>query len=161
MQSDPLNNILVIDEVPTIALGLQETLRPLHHPIKLKYTDNLFTALSSPSYEGKKFDLLIIGEQTGHPIADWPQSAAELKSRFGPARIMLYTPNYDPILIEKMNETGIDAYVHKYEPVEEIRKAWSRLSAGESYISAIFHTLYYEYNLRLDKMSPPENHPKS
>lgn len=161
MQSAPLNNILVIDEVPAIAVGLQEIFRFFHNPIGLEYTDNLFTALSSKSYEGKKFDLLIIGEQTDRPSANLPQSIAELKSRFGPCRIMLYTPNYDHALIEKMEEAGIDAYVHKYEPIEEIRQAWSHLLAGEGYISAIFHTLFYEYSLRLDKMYPPKNQPEN
>jgi DNA-binding NarL/FixJ family response regulator len=152
MQSNPMNSILVIDEIPVIAIGLQEIFRPLHPPILLEHTDNFFTVLSSRSYQGKKFDCLIIGEQTDRPFPDLPQSIAEWKGRFGPGRVMLYTPNYAPALIEKMEETGIDAYVHKYEPLAEILEAWSHLSEGKSYISAIFHTLYYEYGLRPDQI---------
>jgi len=154
MQSAPMNSILVIDEVPVIAIGLQVIFHTLHPPAKLEYTDNLFKALSSKTYDGRKFDLLIIGEQTDHSSADLSQSIAEWQSRFGPGKVMLYTPNYDPVLIEKMKEIGIDAYVHKYEPAAEIIKTWSLLSAGESYVSAIFHTLYHDYNLRLDP--PPQ-----
>lgn len=58
---------------------------------------------------------------------------------------MIYSTIYDPLIIQKMKETGIDAYVHKYESVDEIRKAYRHLSAGESYVSGIFHTLYYDY----------------
>jgi DNA-binding NarL/FixJ family response regulator len=159
MQSYPLNNILVIDEVPTIALGLQEIFRPFNNSIRVQQIENIFTALSSRSYEGKSFDLIIIGEQADRPSENLSRSVTELKSKFGHSRIMLYTPNYDHVLIEKMEETGIDAYMHKYEPIGEIRKAYSCLSAGEGYISTIFHTLYYEYTLRLDQLPPHKDQP--
>ncbi|HEX9511120.1 MAG TPA: hypothetical protein VF939_11610 [Puia sp.] len=161
MQSNPLNNILVIDEVPTIALGLQEIFRSLHNSIRLEQIENIFTALSSRSYEGKNFDLIVIGEQTDRPSENLSRSVTELKSRFGHSRVMLYTPNYDHVLIEKMEEVGIDAYMHKYEPIREIGKAYSCLSAGEGYISSIFHTLYYEYSLRLDQIPPPKDQPEN
>jgi DNA-binding NarL/FixJ family response regulator len=157
MQSDPLNDILVVDDMPAIAAGLKEIFRSPDHPIRLEYTDNIFTALSSSSYEGKKFDLIVIGEQKDAPLENLPQFIAECKLRFRNSRIMLFTPNYDHALLEKMEEAGIDAYLHKYEPVDEIRRAFARLSAGEGYISDIFHTLYYEYNLRPDPIPPPKD----
>jgi DNA-binding NarL/FixJ family response regulator len=46
-----------------------------------------------------------------------------------------------------METVGIDAYVHKYESIDEIRKAYAELSKGETYISGIFHTMYYQYGL--------------
>jgi DNA-binding NarL/FixJ family response regulator len=154
MQSNPMNSILVIDEVPTIALGLQEVFRPLNKSVNVGSIENVFTALSSKSYEGKKFDLIILGETVEDPTINFQQAIAELKSRFGNSRIMIYTRNYDHAIIEKMEESGIDAYIHKYEPIREIRKAYSCLAAGEGYISGIFHTLYYEYCLRIDKLPP-------
>lgn len=154
MESYPLNNILVIDEVPAIALGLQEIFRSVHHSISIEHIENIFTALSLGSYEGKSFDLIIIGEQTGHSSPNLPLSITELKGRFGNRRIMVYSPNYDHAIIEKMEESGIDAYIHKFESCAEIRKAYTCLEAGEGYISDIFHTLYYEYCLRLDKLPP-------
>ena len=157
MQSNPMNNILVIDEVPTIALGLQEVFRPLNNSAVVEHVENIFTALSSKSYEGRKFDLLIIGDQAESPLVNLPQLVAECKNRFGNSRIMIYSPLYDHGLIEKMTESGIDAFMHKYEPVEEIRKAYYSLAAGEGYISGIFHTLYYEYSLRLDKLPPRQD----
>lgn len=60
---------------------------------------------------------------------------------------MIYSSSYDPQIIEKMPEAGIDAYVHKFEPIEEIRKAYQHLSRGEPFVSAIFHALYYDYGL--------------
>jgi DNA-binding NarL/FixJ family response regulator len=160
MQSDPMNNILVIDEVPSIALGLREIFRSLNYSIRVEHTDNIFTALSSRSYEGEKFDLIVIGEQKDNPSENLSQLAAACKSRFGPCRIALYTPDYDHVLLEKMEEIGIDAYLHKYESVDEIRKAYSCLLAGERYISGIFRTLYYDYGLRLDKLPPAKDQPE-
>jgi DNA-binding NarL/FixJ family response regulator len=64
---------------------------------------------------------------------------------------MIYSSNYDPQIIEKMATAGIDAYVNKYEPIEEIRRAYRQLSQGEAFVSEIFHTLYYEYGYGLRK----------
>jgi hypothetical protein len=46
---------------------------------------------------------------------------------------------------------GIDAYVHKYEPIEEILKAYLQLARGETIISSMFHTLYYQYGYGVRK----------
>lgn len=147
MPSPLINNILVLDEMPTIALGLHELFRSLHNPVHTEHIENIFTALSSKDIEGRSFDLVVIGEQFGAPSGYLPPSIAELKDRFGPIRIMVYSPNYEPALLEKMKDAGINAYVHKYEPTGEIRKAWACLLAGEMYISPIFHTLFQEYRL--------------
>jgi hypothetical protein len=58
---------------------------------------------------------------------------------------MIYSSAYDPVIIEKMADTGINAYVHKYEPIDEILRGYKQLSGGETFVSGIFHTLYYEY----------------
>jgi DNA-binding NarL/FixJ family response regulator len=76
------------------------------------------------------------------------QAVTELRNRFGQPRIMIYSSSYDPQIIEKMREAGVDAYVHKFEPIEEIRKAYQHLSNGDSFISDIFHTPYYGYGLK-------------
>jgi len=151
MPSPLINNILVLDEMPTIALGLQGIFRTSHESVHIEHIENIFTALSSRSYEGKRFELAVIGEQPGSPSDDLLRSIAELQHRFGPMKIMVYSPNYDHSLLEKMEMAGIDAYVHKYEAVAEIRKAFSCLLAGETYISPIYRTLYYEYGLIVRK----------
>lgn len=163
MNSKPMNDIMVIDEVPAIALGLQESFRSLNYGVSTTHVENIYTALSSKSYEGKKFDLIIIGDQPEKyeedplktSLDDLLKTVAACKSRFGNSRIMIYSFNYDHAIIEKMEETGIDAYVHKFESIDEIRKAYSCLLFGQRYISGIFHTLYYEYCLRMGKL-PPE-----
>lgn len=147
MPSPLINNILVLDEMPAIALGLQGIFRAFHESIHIEHVENIFTALSSKSYEGKKFELAVIGEQLGSPSDDLLRRIAELQHRFGPMKIMVYSPNYDHTLLEKIETAGIDAYVHKYESIEEIRKAFTCLLAGETYISPIYQTLYYEYGL--------------
>ena len=73
------------------------------------------------------------------------QAVSELKRRFGQPLIMIYSSAYDPQIIEQMATAGIDAYVHKYESIEEIRNGYAKLSNGETFISGIFHTLYYDY----------------
>ena len=152
MQTPSLNRILVIDEIPLISLGLQEALRPVNPSIIVEYTESIFTALSSASYADKDYDLVIIGSRTGNNTANLRPSLHDMKERFGKARIMIYSLNYDHDIIQKMEEWGIDAYVHKYEDVPEIRNAYIRLASGQRFISAIFHTLYFEYCLDLEKI---------
>lgn len=151
MPSPLINNILVLDEMPTIALGLQGIFCSFNETVHIEHIENIFTALSSKSLEEKNFDLAVIGEQLGSPSDDLLRTIAELQHRFGPMKIMVYSPNYDHSLLEKMETSGIDAYVHKYEAVAEIRKAFSCLLAGEPYISPIYRTLYYEYGLMMRK----------
>jgi DNA-binding NarL/FixJ family response regulator len=144
MKESHPDRVLVIDEIPLIAAGLREVFRLLNPSVEVEYTESIYTALSSKSLHGRSFDLVILGVQASGFQSSLSQPASELKEQFG-GRIMIYTDQYDPIVIEKMMATGINAYVHKYESVEEIQKAYAYLSKGETYISEIFHTLYYEY----------------
>src|SRR5262249_47387104 len=110
-----------------------------------------FSALSARSYANTTFDLVITGSfQNGYsnPLL---QAVTELKKRFGQPKVMIYSNTYDPVIIEKMIETGIDAYVHKFESLEEIIKAYQQLAAGESFVSGMFHTLYYDYGYGVRK----------
>jgi len=145
------HHILVIDEIPLIAVGMQEVFRCLNPSVRVDHSPGVFTALSAKIYDGKFFDLIILGLQASCYPEDLPQSVAGLKERFGSSRIMVYTDRYDPLLIEKIKDWGIDAYVHKYETVDEIRNAYLRLSTGEAYVSGILHTMYYEYHVDLEK----------
>ena len=138
-------HVLVIDEIPLISVGLQEVFRSIHPAIRVEYTDNVFKALSSREYESKNFHLVILGSDEEKSSDSLLLHATELKQRFAESRIMVYTDQYDPELIAKTAEGIIHACIHKHEPAEEIRKAYDHLSAGETYISSIFDTLYYSY----------------
>jgi len=153
MQQYSLDNILVIDEIPAIALGLQEIFRSVRRGVKVAHVDNIFTALSSPLFEKKTFDLIILGSCPDDPSRNLPPSIAELKGKFGNSRIMIYTTLYDYELIEKMERLDIDAVVHKFESIEEVRTIYLQLSAGESCISDILYTLFFKY--QLDKLTTP------
>lgn len=146
MESFPLNNILVIDEFPLIAIGLQEVFRHLDPSVSVVHTENIFTALSSPALKEKQFGLIVVDPKTEISRDNLRQSIYELKERFNKTKLMIYSKIYDHELIEKMDTSGIDAYVHKYEDIKELRNAFSRLSQGERYISGILYTLYYEYH---------------
>jgi DNA-binding NarL/FixJ family response regulator len=145
MQAPYLIHILVIDEIPLISVGLQEVFRSIHPSIHVEYTDSVFRALSSREYENKTVDLVILGSDEEKSSDSLLIHATGLKQRFAGSRIMVYTDQYDPELIAKTAEGAIDACIHKHEPAEEIKKAYDRLLAGESYISSIFDTLYYSY----------------
>ena len=143
--STPLDKILVIDDLPLIPLAFQEVFRAINSAAVVEYSENIFSALSARIYEQARFDLVITGSLQDNYSEQLQQAVTELKKKFDNPKIMLYSSAYDPLIIEKMPEAGIDAYVHKYESIEEIRKAYTRLSNGEPYISGIFHTLYFEY----------------
>jgi DNA-binding NarL/FixJ family response regulator len=147
----PLDRILVIDDLPLIPLAFQEVFRSINASAVVKYSENVFSALSAKILADTTFDLVITGSFQDRFSTSLQQAVTELRNRFGQPRIMIYSSAYDPQIIEKMSEAGIDAYVHKFEPIEEIRKAYQHLSRGESFISAIFHALYYDYGLGIRK----------
>jgi DNA-binding NarL/FixJ family response regulator len=140
------NSVLVIDDMPLIVVGLRETLRAIQPSIQIDYADHVLTVLSSPIYENKTFDLIILGSGEDKSTGGFLLPAAELKEKFPGVRIMIYTDEYDPILIGKIGD-GIDACVHKHEGADEIRTAWLRLLEGECYLSPMLHSLYVLYRL--------------
>src|SRR5882762_10361789 len=113
MQAPWLINILVIDEIPLISVGLQEVFRTIHSAIRVEYTDNVFRALSSREYENKSIHLVILGSDEEKSSDSLLFHATELKQRFAGSRIMVYTDQYDPELIAKTAEGIIDACIHK------------------------------------------------
>lgn len=139
--------VLLIDEMPLMAAGLQEVLRAVHPAIKVEYEDNLFRVLSSPAYENRSFDLIILGSGDDHSPGSLLLPAAELKKRFPETKIMIFTDRYDPALIDKIGQGTIAACVHKHEPTQEIHKAWAQLKAGGSYLSPMLYSLYADYRL--------------
>jgi len=150
-KATPLDRILVIDDLPLIPLAFQEVFRPINPSALVEYSENIFTALSAKSFANTSFDLVITGSFQDRYSANLQQAVTELKKRFGNPLVMIYSSAYDPLIIEKMTETGIDAYVHKYESIDEIRKAYQELSCGQRYISGMFHTLYYDYGYGVRK----------
>ena len=146
-----LDRILVIDDLPLIPLAFQEVFRSINSCAQVEYSENIFTALSAKSLANTHFDLVITGSFQDRYSTPLQQAVAELKKRFGHPLVMIYSGAYDPLIIEKMSETGIDAYVHKYESIDEIRKAYQQLTTGHSYISGMFHTLYYDYGYGVRK----------
>lgn len=147
----PLDRILVIDDLPLIPIAFQDVFRSVNPAAHVDYSENVFTALSAKAFANTSFDLIITGSLQENYSINLQQAVAELKKRFAQPLIMIYSVHYDPEIIEKMAATGIDAYVHKYEPIEEIRKAFLQLSRGQSVISSMFHTLYYQYGYGVRK----------
>lgn len=151
-----LNRVLVIDDVPVIAFGLLETFTALNKQVSIDYESSVFSALSSAAHTGKTFDLLVIGLLPGHDAESIWNVLAVLTKRFGDPKLMLYASHYNHTVIEKMEQLGIDAYVHRYECMAELQRAYIRISANERYISELFYTLYNDYCLTRDWMAPGE-----
>jgi DNA-binding NarL/FixJ family response regulator len=149
MQTLPPAGVLVIDEIPLIAVGLQAVLRTMYPLIQVEHLDSVFTALSSKAFEGRLFEVVILGSGEESSSADLLSAVSALKERFPASRIMVYTDQYDPAVIAKIQERTPDACVHKFEPAEEIRRAYFQLIAGGTYLSPIFDTLYHSYRLNL------------
>src|ERR1700749_4081697 len=104
----PLDRILVIDDLPLIHLAFQEVFRSVNPAAGVEYSGNLFTALSAKTYANTHFDLVITGSFQDGYSTNLQQAVSELKKRFNEPRIMIYSSGYDPLIIEKMSETGID-----------------------------------------------------
>ena len=144
-------HILVIDEIPLIAVGLREVFRSIHPTIQLEHTESIFTALSAPSFQGTPWQLIILGSSEESAPGSLLLPAAELKAGFPGSRVLIYTDRFDAAIISKVEAGEIDAYVHKYESVDEMRKAYQLLSAGRTYVSGMFHTLYYDYGFGVNR----------
>jgi DNA-binding NarL/FixJ family response regulator len=147
MPQSRYNNILIIDEMPLIAQGIENVLRSEEPGIKVEYAGNVFHVLSAKAYDGRPLDLVILGDGEDHTPGSLLLPAAELTARFPGSRIMILSTTYEPLIIEKMSNTGIGAYVHKHEDIQVIKQAWRHLSAGDTYVSPIFETLYSVYRL--------------
>lgn len=140
------NSVLIIDEMPMIVAGLRETIHSMQPHAQIDHADDVLTILSAHHYDKRDFDLIILGSAEDDSPGGFLLPAAELKEKFPRARIMIYTDDYDPVLIGKIGE-GIDACVHKHEGAGEIRTAWIRLLEGECYLSPMLHSLYVLYRL--------------
>jgi len=139
--SGSLNRILVIGDLPLIPLAFQEVFRKINPSVHVAYSENIYTTLSAKAWDNTVFDLVIIGSLQEGYTTNLRLAVTDLRKRFGQPLIMLYSSVFDPVIVEKMSATGIDAYVHKHEPVHEIRRVYEHLSKGETPISAIFLTL--------------------
>ncbi|HEV9036042.1 MAG TPA: hypothetical protein VGQ51_05460 [Puia sp.] len=140
-----MDRILVIDDLPLIAIAFKEVFRSVNPSALVGYCGNIYTALSAKTYASATYDLVILGSEQEHWSTSLEQGMWELKDRFGVPRIMLYSAVYDAEIVGRMQAAGIDAYVHRHESVEEIREAYRQLSAGTPFISGIFRALYYDY----------------
>jgi DNA-binding NarL/FixJ family response regulator len=145
----PLNRILVIDEVPVIAFGLQQVFLSLNTSITAEHSDNILQPLSAVAYKNKAFDLVVLGMLPDGSSENVQEVLTDLKKQFGNPKVMLYVTEYDHMIIEKIEEWGLDGYVHKYESIEELQRAYTCLAADERYISEMFHTLFNDYHLNL------------
>jgi DNA-binding NarL/FixJ family response regulator len=137
--------VLVIDEIPLIAAGLEEILQSVQPGTAVIYACNVFTVLSSRSYAGKTFGLIVLGSAGSRSPSDTLRNISALKAQFPRARIMLCTDQYEPGLIDKLEERMLDGYIHKHEDVGEIRNGLTRILSGEAYLSPMLDTLYHTW----------------
>src|SRR5579872_3654629 len=53
--------VLVLDDMPLIATGLQQVLRTLHPSITVEYAESVFRVLSAPAYRDRSFSVIVLG----------------------------------------------------------------------------------------------------
>ena len=139
--------VLVLDDMPLIAHGLQEVLRTVHPAIVVEYAESVFHVLSAPAYSHRSFSVIVLGSDEDHSPGGLLLPAAELKAKFPTSRIVIFTDRYDPAVIAKTGQGTIDACLHKLEGATQIRAAWIKLAAGEPYLSPLLQSLYDAYRL--------------
>ena len=149
-----LDNILFIDKIPLLAYAFQELVRGINSAARVRYEESYFSVLSRPSE--KEFDcgLIVIGSDLDDSTVHLQVPVHELRSKFPEARMMVYSNVYDPAVIEMVENSTIDACLHTFEPVEEIRSAYEHILRGETFISSMLRTLYYEYKLQNERILP-------
>ena len=149
-----IDNILFIDKIPLLAFAFQELIRRVNTAAHVRYEENYFSVLSRPVEREFGYGLIVIGGDLEDPTVHLRVPIYELRSKFPEARVMVYSAVYDPGVIEMVENGTIDACLHTYEPVEEVRSAYEHLLRGENFISSMLRTLYYEYQLTKERILP-------
>ncbi len=142
-----INHVLVIDEIPLISVGLQEVFRNIRPSIRVDYSESAYSVLSAQKYADQLYNLVILGAGQDRTPQSLQHLVVDLRYRFPLCRIFIYTDQYLPELIDKMQDGLIHAFVHKHETADEILNAYTRLEHGETYVSSMFQTLYNTYRL--------------
>jgi hypothetical protein len=149
-----VDNILFIDKIPLMAFAFQELVRRVNTAAHVQYEESYFSVLSRPFEREFGRGLIVIGGDLDDSTVHLQVPIYELRSKFPVARMMVYSAVYDPAVIEMVENGTIDACLHTYEPVEEVRSAYEHLLRGESFISSMLRTLYYEYKLTKERILP-------
>lgn len=149
-----LDNILFIDRIPVLAYAFQEIIRGINPAANVRYEECYFSLLSRPSENDSSYGLIIVSSDLDNSSVHLQVPINELRNKFPEARMLVYSVAYNPEVIQMVEDSTIDACIHIFEPVEEIRFAYEHLLRGESYISSMLRTLYFEYNLKEGKILP-------
>jgi DNA-binding NarL/FixJ family response regulator len=149
-----IGNILFIDKVPLLAYAFQELARGVDTAAHVRYEESYFAVLSRPVAKEFGYGLIVIGGDLDDSSVHLRVPIYELRNKFPVTRMMVYSAVYDPAVIEMVENGAIDACVHTFEPVEEVRSAYEHLHRGESFISPMLRTLYYEYQLTKERILP-------
>jgi DNA-binding NarL/FixJ family response regulator len=150
--SPSLDNILFIDKIPLLAYAFQELVRGINRAVHVRYAESYFSVLSRPVTNEPGYGLIIIGSDLDDSTVHLQVPVYELRKKFPIARIMVYSGVYDPAVIQMVENSTIDACLHTFEPVEELRSAYQHLLRGETFISPMLRTLYYDYKLMDEKI---------
>jgi hypothetical protein len=149
-----LDNILFIDRIPVLAYAFQEIIRGINSAAHVRYEESYFSLLSRPIENESSYGLIILSSDLDNSSVHLQVPINELRNKFPEARMMVYSVAYNPEVIQMVETSTIDACIHIFEPVEEIRFAYEHLLRGEGYISTMLRTLYFDYDLKKGKILP-------
>jgi hypothetical protein len=149
-----MDNILFVDKIPLLAFAFQEIICGVSRSASVRYEESYFSVLSRPTDDESDYGLIIISSDVDDSSIHLQVPVGELRQKFPGARIMVYSVAYDSAIIEMAENGTIDACIHLFDPVQEVKSAYEALLRGEGYISAMLCTLYYDYKLQNEKILP-------
>ena len=143
-------NIAILDDHELIRVGIRSILHPLPHVITIDVAtaDELFEQLES----GTPCDLVLLDILM--PGTNGIEVAQRLRAEYSDIKIIVVSVDTKEYVITQLMQIGIDGFVSKNGPLEEIQLAISSVEEGVPYYGRDISVLVRDVvDARLDKKS--------
>ena len=143
-------NIAILDDHELIRLGLRSTLQGTKHNVTIDAAtaDYLFEKL----VEGVPCDLILLDVLM--PGTSGIEVAQRLRAEYPDIKIIIVSVDTKEYIINQLMEIGIDGFINKNGPLEEVRAAVASVEEGVPYYCRDLAVLVRDIvDARLDKKS--------
>lgn len=143
-------NIAILDDHELIRVGIRSILHPLPHVITIDVAtaDELFEQLES----GTPCDLVLLDILM--PGTNGIEVAQRLRAEYSDIKIIVVSVDTKEYVITQLMQIGIDGFVSKNGPLEEVQLAISSVEEGVPYYGRDISVLVRDVvDARLDKKS--------
>ena len=143
-------NIAILDDYELIRLGIRNVLQPLNHHITIDVANanDFFTALES----GTPCDLILLDILM--PDTNGIEVAQRLRTEYPKIKIIIVSADTKEYIITRLLKIGIDGFVTKNGPLEEIRNAVCSVEEDVPYYGSDIAVLIRNIvDAKLDKRS--------